>query len=393
MGKRVLNALEMKKENRRKVLENLRSHPCSRAELSRKIGLTRAAISVIVDELLSDDMLAEGEPVAGKVGRTTKELRFNPDRYYIIGIDIARDYCSVGIGDFLGRVQKTEIIRLDGDRSGADEILAEMTRWIDELMQYGKGRLLGIGITAPGPLDVRGGKILNPPNFKQWENREICWYFEERYQCPVFLENNAKALTLAERYYGVGRAFENYIELVVDTGIGGGIILNGRLYRGSFLLGSDFGHMSVDINGEKCSCGNYGCIEMYASIPRILAFAEKYTGKELTWEQLVDGANAGDTRMQEVIDREIRYLSVLITNIVNIIDTEAVVLASTINYKSEYIFPKIQEAVNRQFIGRKLRGIEILPSGLDRMTRILPCINFVIENMLPLYFGEDDQTE
>lgn len=381
MVQKTLNAAGMKERNRRKIIEYLRMEALSRAELSRRTGLTRAGISVIVDELIADGILVEGRPIVGKVGRVSIELKLNPEYGYVVGIDLARDYCSVGCGDFMGNVSFVHKLEGHGEpaRDIMEKLLSRIIR-VKKRMEEGGGKFLGIGITAPGPLDLMHGRILNPPNFDKWKYVEIADYFREKCGCPVYLENNAKAYALAEKYFGVGNRYRNYIELLVDTGIGGGIVFDGKLYQGSSFLGGDFGHMCVDIHGERCGCGNYGCAEMYASIPNIEKYSMETTGEKLGWNQIVDRACGGDAKMRETVDREARYLAAVITNATNIMDMDAVVMASAINYRSDYLLPLIQEYVNRQFIGRELKKIEIVASSMEKNNRVLPGVNLVLEN-------------
>lgn len=387
MVQRALNAAGMKLRNRRKIIEHLRITPISRAELSRKTGLTRAGISVIVDELLAEGVLLEGNAITGKVGRTSVELMLNPEYGFAVGVDLARDYCSVGIGDFNGGIR--EVYEIDGHGDTAAETMRKLFQKIDRLLESNDcgvrfsdkpGGFLGIGITAPGPLDVENGRMLNPPNFEKWQQIDIAAYFTEKYHCPVYLENNAKALALAEKYYGIGSRYQNYVELIVDTGVGGGIVLDGKLYQGSSYLAGDFGHMCIDVNGNRCGCGNYGCAEMYVAIPNIERYAEETTGEKVSWHQIIDRAAEGDEKMQRIVDREARYLAAVVTNATNIIDTQAVIVASDINYRSEYFLPMIQSYVNSQFIGRGLKEIEIVASDLAENIRILSGVNLVFEN-------------
>ena len=138
---------------------------------------------------------------------------------------------------------------------------------------------MGLGITAPGPLDSGKGTILNPPNFKKWKNTAIVSELKKTFDFDIMLENNASALAVAEKNYGAARGFSDFILLVVDTGVGAGIITDGSLYKGSNSLGAELGHTSIIYNGKKCDCGNNGCLEVYASVPAILEEAQKIDPK------------------------------------------------------------------------------------------------------------------
>ena len=182
-----------------------------------------------------------------------------------------------------------------------------------------------------------------------------------------------------DKYYGIGARFSDYISLVVDTGIGGGIMLDGRLYEGAHGFGSDFGHISLDMNGKRCSCGNRGCAELYGAMPNILAQARKLDAGLTSWRQVVDGAEAGQENALKILELEAGYLGALITNIANIFDIGTVILAGDIAYHGELITRRIEEIVNGQFIGRQVSRVSVYPSKMPEHANLLACANLVME--------------
>lgn len=384
MSIKVLNAAGMKAHNQKRILNELRISPKSRAEMARQIGLTRSGIGVIVDHMIDEGILMEGEFITGKVGRTSVEIQLNPDIYCIAGVNIARDCCSIGMADFNGNIKQVAQIELVENCKNAEDILDKIYQTLFVILKNNpcKGTLLGIGITCPGPLDVKRGKILNPPNFLMWENIDIVNCFRDKFKCPVFLENNANALALAEKYFGIGGAYKNYIEIVVDTGIGGGIILDGKLYKGENGFGSDFGHTTVNVNGELCSCGNIGCVELYASITNVLKYANQIKPDLKSWKQIVDLVEQGDKDAEMILEREAKYLAATITTAMNILDVESIIMAGDITYKGDIINQKIEEQVNRQFFGKSVKKIKIVPSRINTHANILSCINLVLEHFI-----------
>ncbi len=376
----ILNAAGMKSGNRKIILEKLRISPVSRAELARQTGLTRSAVGVIAEQLLSEGILKEGENIVGNIGRRSVELRFNPDKYCIAGINIARDCCTVGIADFAGDIRHTAKIQLTREAE-VPEILEKIYLTLINILDYNSSgdKLLGIGITSPGPVDSIKGRIINPPNFPKWENLNITAYFEDKFKCPVLLENNAIALALAERYFGIGGRYRSYIELSVDTGVGAGMILDNRLYKGTAGFGSDFGHITVNIDGEQCSCGNHGCVELYSSIPNIVKYAGEKNPLLTSWEIIVKQARSGAEDARGIVEREADYLSAIITSAMNILDVEAIILAGDITCDSDLIIPMLEKRANRQFIGKTVKKVEVVSSGLKLPANILSCINMVLE--------------
>ena len=380
MSKHGLNASEMKLRNQKKILQLL-VIPCSRADLARKTGLTRAAISIIVDELIKQQYIIEGEPILGKVGRKSFVLKLNPDRFYMIGVNLARDGCSVGIVNFCGEILSVTKPQMGETPQGT---LRNVEAAIYQLLEEApvSGELLGIGITAPGPLDSSGGIILNPPNFAGWSMTNVTDYYRNKFDCTVLLENNSNALALMEKFYNITHQFKSFVELNVDTGIGSGVILNGELYKGVSGFGNDFGHMSIHFLGETCGCGNIGCAELYASIPNILRYAKQINPAFIDWKTIVDLALSDNAQALQILEKEAFYLSIIITNIMNILDVEAIIFAGDLTYQSALFIDLVKKRVNQQIIARMVKEITIIPSSITYEAPVLSSANLILEHFL-----------
>ena len=380
-----LNASEMKSFNRRRILEHLRIQSTSRAELSRVTGLTRSAISLIVDGLLQDGILREGCEQGGRVGRKSVILDINPGAFYSIGLSITPDDYAVGLVDFGGTIQRRVSKPIDSDIH-VREVLDCIGADIDALLLEHPlpGRLLGMGITAPGPLDTKRGIILRSPGFEKWSDLPIVEFFSNRVSGAILLENHANALALAEKTFCLKGAYESFIEIVVDTGVGAGLIIEGDLYKGGTGFGNEFGHASINMNGPRCSCGNYGCAELYASIPNLLAALSEKNPELDSWAQIADLSKSGNPAACEALEREAEYLAGIIVNAVNILDVEAVVLSGDIAYHADELNDKITRKVNDRFMGRENRQIKILASLLTGHPATLSSANLALENYVRL---------
>lgn len=386
----MLNAAEMKSFNRRMILEHLRQQGTSRAELSRKTGLTRAAIGVIADQLLREGILREGnaQQAFGGIGRKSMGLEINPDAFYSLGLNISRHSFSVGLSDFAGRIHQHVRKSFDSSMSCGeilDKICAEIDRLISVPLTSAPllpGRFLGMGITAPGPIDTRRGMILNPPNFEKWSNVPIVDFFAAKIQGKVLLENNANALALAEKTYGLKGAYVSFLELVVDSGVGAGLIINNELFKGTEGFGNEIGHTTIQINGPRCSCGNYGCVELYASIPNLIATVSKTDISLSSWQAIADKAQKGSPTAQAALDLEAEYLACAIVNAVNVLDVQAVVLTGDIAFHAEELNRIIGRKVNERFIARGAKKIEILSTRLALDPVILSSANLIMDSYI-----------
>lgn len=378
MNKNTLNASKMKSLNKKNILNLLHSHPYSRADLARLTGLSRAAITLIIDELLDTKILIEGNPIQGKAGRTSYELKLNTDIYHIIGINISRDGYSFGIFDFCCNLLHYGDGNLAQTPQKTMEDISLTLSSILENTSY-PGTLLGIGITAPGPLDIANARILNPPNFELWNFVNIGDYFHETFNCPVILENNANALALSEKAFGAGKFLTDFVELNVDSGIGGGVILNGNLYRGCSGFGNDFGHMSINFNGEPCHCGNIGCAELYASIPGILKYASKLGCHYNSWKEIVDDFYLGVPEAHNILTKEAEILSAIITNIINILDVGTIILTGEIAYLSEPLIKQVQVLVNQRILSRVIKKINVVSTEITEHAELISSANLMYD--------------
>lgn len=378
----MLNAIGMKEYNQRKILNKLRVNSLSRAELARQTGLTRAAIGVLADHLIEKEIIVEGKEIVGQKGRKSVELQLNSKRYYAIGISIERTGYAIGVIDFTGKVKEVRDISEDDYQYDIETILKNIYRMILEMRNIydSQGELLGIGITSPGPLDISKGTILNPPNFHKWSTLKIVDYFQDKLKCPVYLENDLNGLALAEKYFGVGNQYNNYIVFSIDHGLGSGTIINGEIYVGSSGFGSNFGHITVDMNGKICDCGNRGCIELYASLPNILSYARQINEEFIKWEIIIDKMIEGDESAKEIVEKECEYLSILFTTAMNIMDVDGIILSGKLCYKGEKIRQILEEKVNTFFIGRKEKYVPIVMSTLTENANILSSGNIVLEH-------------
>lgn len=379
-----LNATEMKRRNRALVLRHIRERGASRAEIARRTGLTRAAISVLVDELLRERILKEGaSEVKDAAGRRATRLSLNPDAHHILGLSVTRAGSTLGLTDFCGTLLREEQVSSPG--MGPGEAITRIDAAVREFLKSPPpGRLLGLGMIAPGPLDARRGLILDPPNFPLWRDVPLGDHFRTLLNAPVLLENNATALALAEKSCGLGHRHPRFLAVVVDTGVGGGFVTPDGIYKGSMGFGSEIGHTSICFDGPTCTCGNRGCAELYASIPNILRAASDVCPDLTDWPALVDAAAAGRADAQSVLNREADYLSCMIQNAVQLLDVPAVVFFGDIRYRFEVIAKRLEARLNGRGMGNTVRRVQVYPSALTTPATFAAA-NLVLE----AYIGAD----
>jgi glucokinase len=238
---------------------------------------------------------------------------------------------------------------------------------------------LGIGIGAPGPLDRERGLVIVAPNLG-WKNFPLRDRVSQRLGLPATLDNDANCATVGEWWQGAARGGRNVIGITIGTGIGGGIIVDGKLFHGVSDVAGEVGHTTIDLNGRHCKCGNYGCLEAYASGPAIATRAREVLVREetasllpslvngrleeLTAETVYRAAMQGDALASEIVRDTARYLGVGIANLLNILNADVVVVAGGVTQAGDALFVPLQAEVRRRAFKPAVEATRIVPGML-----------------------------
>ena len=304
---------------------------------------------------------------------------------YLVGIDLGGTNIVAGAlaedgSDVLAL--RTEPTRPD---QGADAVVDRMARMIDTVIaetiaQTGAKRddVIGIGVGAPGPLDRERGIVVTTPNLG-WTNFPLRDAIQERTRLPVRIDNDANCATLGEWWLGAARGANNVIGMTIGTGIGGGLILGGRLYHGSSDVAGEIGHATIDITGRRCKCGNYGCLEAYASGPSIADRAREALGGDdnaimvrmaggdparITAATVYEAAKKGDDTALDVVRETSRFLAAGIANLLNIFNPEVVVICGGVTQAGDTLFAPLRREVRKRAFKPAVDACEIVPGIL-----------------------------
>ena len=351
------NAEYTKEYNRKMFLRLLRVEPMFRAEIARRMGLTRAATSLIADELLSEGLIRETVSTEKRMGRTPVPLMISAEAGYAVGVYLNRDGCTAGIVNMCGQLLTKKRIRFDSGMK--QDKVTTMLDTIQELIRECNlpwEKIVGVGVSAPGPLDGESGRILHPPRFDLWHYTDIGPMLQESLNLPVYLENNASCLARYNHGKPEAGGSEDFLLLLVDSGVGSGVVSHGKVLKGAGYFTSELGHSSINYRGRRCACGNVGCLEAYASMPNLLKDTEFETWKELIDEQLAS------ERARKVLRQEAEYLAAGIVNTAHMVSIDTVLLAGEIYYGAEYFGPIVEEIVNSRMLRRDILPIRVLPS-------------------------------
>ncbi len=307
------------------------------------------------------------------------------DKRWIAGVDLGGTNVVVGLipiegGEVLGlRTLPTDAVR--GAKFVVDRIIHMVEEAIVEVTSaHGATRdaVAGVGIGSPGPLDRVTGTVINTPNLG-WRNFPLRDLIANAVHLPATLDNDANCATYGEWWLGAGRNVQTLVGLTLGTGIGGGIVLNGEIFHGCADVAGEVGHMTIEANGRRCKCGNYGCLEQYASGPAIATRAVEgiETGAESMLVEMVNGrledltaaivyecAVEGDAYAGEVMKDTAKFLGAGVANLLNILNPEMVVIAGGVTRAGDVLFVPLRAEVRRRAFKTAQECCQIVPATL-----------------------------
>ncbi|HMI52081.1 MAG TPA: ROK family protein [Candidatus Saccharimonadales bacterium] len=303
------------------------------------------------------------------------------DAKLALGVDVGGTKVAAGIVDREGTIVKSSRVPMNA-KGSAEEGLAAVTAAIDALFREG-GRLeeqvRGIGVCAPGPLDPTTGVVINPPNVTCWRNFPLAAKITSRYGVPVKIDNDANAAGLAEVLWGAGRGYQNVFYACIGTGIGTGIVFDGRIYHGRTGAAAEGGHVSIDYNGPLCGCGKRGCIEVLASGTAIgrrarakvasdpargAALLELAGGEAdaVTSEMVGQACLAGDPLATECLRETVELISVWLGNVVDLIEPDVLIIGGGVAAMLAPFFGEMRERLAVWCVNSRAREIPLVPA-------------------------------
>jgi glucokinase len=298
---------------------------------------------------------------------------------YIVGIDLGGTNIVVGTiaedgSQLIGHVTEPTL-----SEQGSEAVVKKIVKLARaSIAAAGKVEIAGIGIGSPGPLDTARGVVLLTPNLG-WTNFPLRDRISSALGLPATLDNDANCAILGEWWRGAACGSNHVIGLTIGTGIGGGIVLGGQIYHGVSDVAGEFGHTTIDSTGRRCKCGNYGCLEAYASGPAIAARAVEgieagadstlpdYVGGDLsriTAQVVYEAANDGDEFAREVVHDTAKFLGAGVANLINIFNPEVVVICGGVTLAGDKLFIPLRSEVKRRAFKPAVAACRIVPGEL-----------------------------
>ena len=389
----------VRKMNRAIILEVFRTHiTLSRARLASETGLNPSTVSSIVGEIIEENLIRETDLIQASTGRPGRLLELNPEGGCALGVEINVDYIELVVTDFAANIlwrQRQDSTPEAGQQMIMSQVV-DLAKQASAFVQERNSRVLGIGVGVPGLVDVTNGLLRLAPNL-QWTNVPIGDILAGYFDCPIYVENEANAAALGEYYFGAVRNVKNFIYLSAGVGLGSGIVMGGKLFRGMFGYAGEAGHMTLDVNGELCGCGKRGCWETFVG-PRaveqrvrkslaggtasILHDMAKGELEKIVFEDVIQAAQAGDQIAIDALGEVAFYLGVGIANLVNLFNVEVIVLGGALNNASSLLLKDVERIALENTLVPGREHLRIIPSAHGSDACIMGSIALVLDDIL-----------
>ncbi|WP_342027748.1 ROK family protein [Lihuaxuella thermophila] len=354
--------------------------------------MNKATVSTLVGELIEENLVYEIGPGKSSGGRRPVMLLFNKLAGYAIGVDLGVNYILTVLTDLQGNIVGEETCELH-NRS-LDEVIPLLKKSIQSVSNqtpkctYG---IVGIGIGVPGLVDDKG-LVLFAPNLG-WKNVNLKEMIATEFNTPVIIDNEANAGAYGEKLFGVGKGISNLVYVSAGIGIGTGIILNNELYRGRSGFSGEIGHLIIEVNGKKCSCGNKGCWELYASERALVEEATSLLSgnsglgkEEIDLSYLVKLANQGKPEVIRLFNQIGEYLGIGITNIINTFNPEMIIIGNRLTMAEPWISNPIHRVVENRSLPYHRKDLRIEFSNLSVYSSALGAASLAVSS----FFSGDE---
>ncbi len=370
----IVNNSDMNEAHRSVIVKLLQQKElCTRAEIAKLTGLTQASITKIVSSLIDMGIVLEVGSVKGEGNRRAIGLRLNSEENRVIGIKFSRWLIETGVFDISGKNYSRDSFEFDMNEDPA-KVLSKLKSNIHEMLEKHKN-IVAVGMAVPGPYLRQEGHIAIVTRMSKWHDVDFVKEFKDEFSRPFFIEQDANSGAMAEWWFGNHeKPMESLAYMLVGEGVGSGIVENEKLILGKLGTASEVGHMSIDVNGKRCECGNYGCLEMYCSAPVMLQrakqempeiFSKKHEGRTREHEMIFEAARQGNKKALALLKEMARYISYGCVNLINAYNPDIIVIGDLMAKAGNLILEDIKNFTEERAIPELYEKTKIMISELE----------------------------
>jgi predicted NBD/HSP70 family sugar kinase len=360
-----LRSRDVRERNEKLVLKLIYNQTgISQSEISTITGLKPPTVFRIFTSLIDQGFIIEcrtDRVMREKKGRKPSFFCVNADSCYAIGLDFWWQSAAVLVADFSGRPIYEDLVKFKVGIE-AEKMMQQIEGLIRSAIQKSRvdeQRIIGIGIGAPGVVDIKQGKVVKYPRAKGMTNYSIKDRIGKSFGVPVYIHNNCSVIALSEYRYGKAKGQESMLAILIRAGVGGAFIQDGKAFVNQSKTALEVGHLSVDLKGRLCQCGARGCLETYLSEEAILAELQQL-GEAPTWENLERLLDQKDRRAVKLMNRLGAILATAVGSLVNLLNPEAVLIVSRNRFLSDYLVAVIREKLQRLAAENHLAVVNVI---------------------------------
>lgn len=383
----------MKSLNKSIILNKIRSEgSISRAQIAKETQLTPPTVGTIVKELLEQGLIKESQLGISQGGRKPTLLVLNTSGFHIIGIDAGPSDVQFVISDLSGGKIVDELEKPVEFGIDEENFLQMLVSGVENLIHRNTSlKFIGIGVAMHGVVDSEQGISVFAPNLNL-RNMNIKSVLETSFEMVVKVENDAKALALGEAWFQNQTANTSMIAVNVGRGIGAGLVINGKLYSGEHGIAGEVGHMTIDIHGKTCTCGNDGCLQTVASGPAIAEKAMEMIDKgyqtqltnyngELTAEMIYLAAVEGDRLAKDLLEEAGTYLGIALTNLIHVCNPSTIIIGGGVSKAGDFILKPIVNTIRKRAISEKAQATPVYVSSLGDYGSALGAVALILSDI------------
>jgi predicted NBD/HSP70 family sugar kinase len=352
--------MDIRRVNRSTVLRSIYlDRSVSRQELSQLTGLSSATVTNVVAELFQDGIVIEAGMEESQGGRPRSILTINPTYGYFLGVEIGETLTRIELFDLTFRKLGAIAYPLALEESEPEQLVKHIHRGVKALLAEAdvvRENVIGVGVGAGGLVELTEPLSVYLPSWG-WRNVPLGTLLQECLGMPIYLDNAAKAMTLAESLFGAAQGVEHVAVVLVGTGVGAGIIAHGSLYRGAINSAGEWGHTCIQLDGRLCRCGSHGCLEAYTGVPGIIERLREvepesrllqYNDQHSTLSAIIDAAQHGELAAIQLLKDTAHYLGAGIANLINLFNPQLILIGGWAGLRiGEYILPELRQFVER----------------------------------------------
>jgi predicted NBD/HSP70 family sugar kinase len=353
----------------------------TQAEIARSTGLSAATVSNIVRELKDGGTVEVTSTSAG--GRRARSVSLSGEAGIVVGVDFGHTHLRVAVGNLAHQVLVEEAEPLDVDAS-AGQGLDHAEHLVNRLISAsgaGPDKVIGVGLGVPGPIDAGSGALGSTAIVPGWADTNPRDELAARLGVPVHVDNDANLGALGELVWGSGRGVKDLAYIKVADGVGAGLVIDGRIYRGPGGTAGEIGHITLDESGPVCRCGNRGCLETFTAARYVLALLHASHGPDLTMARMVGLAREGDPGCRRVVGDVGRHIGSGVANLCNLLNPSRVVLGGELAEAGELVLAPIRDSVARYAIPSAARQLAVVPGTLGGRAEVLGALALVLSEM------------